>query len=97
MATLKAGSADDLADSMAEMIESAMAEEWALANGGSTLPQSGREDRLVLFAAVAKGVLRYLHKHQLFIDTTVVNGTVGGHRHQLSFDLVEKVEPIEAP
>jgi hypothetical protein len=97
MATLKAGSAGDLADSMAEMIEAAMQEEWALANGGSTLPAAGRKDRLVMFAAVAKGVLRYLHKHQLFIDTTVVSDQPGGHLHQLSFDLVEQVEPIEAP
>jgi hypothetical protein len=97
MATLKAGSADDLADSMAETIEAAMQEEWAMANDGSTLPASGEKDRLVMFAAIAKGVLRYLHKHQLFIDTTVVSDQPGGHQHRLSFDLVEQVDPIEAP
>ena len=98
MATLKAGSASDLAGSMTEMIEAAMQEEWALAYPGDALPSDqGRKDRLVMFAAVAKGVLRYLHQHQLFVATTVVADQPGGHTHQLSFDLVEQVDPIESP
>jgi hypothetical protein len=93
MTTLKAGSAFDLGDSMTDMIEKAMQEEWGLAYPEDSLPgDRGRTDRLVLFAAVAKGVLRYLHKHQLSIETTNphVGGEVANHRHQLSFDLVEK-------
>ena len=97
MATLKAGSAEDIGDSMTEMIEAAMKEEWGLAYPGDQLPGGrGEKDRLVMFAAVAKGVLRYLYKHQLFIATTVVNDTVSGHQHKLSFDLAEKLDtPVD--
>ena len=56
MATLKAGSIDDLADSMAAAIDAAFDEEWNKANpDGPALGQEGERDRQVLFAAVAKG------------------------------------------
>jgi hypothetical protein len=98
MATLKAGSIDDLADSMAAAIDDAFGEEWGLANpDGPPLADEGRRDRQVLFAAVAKGVLRYLYQHQLFIDTTVVRDQPGGHSHRLAFDLVEAAGPVETP
>lgn len=98
MATLKAGSFDDLAASMAAAIDHAFDEEWGRAYpGGPPLAAEGRRDRQVMFAAVAKGVLRYLHQHQLFIDTTVVSDSPSGHSHQLSFGLVEAIDPVETP
>ena len=51
----------------------------------------------MLFAAVAKGVLRYLYQHQLFIDTTVDQDTSGGHSHRLAFDLAEANGSVETP
>ena len=98
MATLKAGSIDDLADSMAAAIDAAFDEEWNKANpDGPALGQEGERDRQVLFAAVAKGVLRYLYQHQLFIDTTVDQDTSGGHSHRLAFDLAEADGSVETP
>jgi hypothetical protein len=98
MAQLKAGSVTDIADSMTAMIEQAMHEEWARAYPDDSLPgELGRKDRLVLFAAVAKGVLRYLHKHQLFIATTRVHDQSAGHVHQLAFDLIENLGPPLEP
>ena len=90
---LKAGSFDDLADSMAGAIDTAMEEEWLLAKD-QPLPEGlGQEDRRILFAAVAKGVLRYLHAHRADLVTNVVSvpGSGGSHSHQLAFDLEEKL------
>jgi hypothetical protein len=94
MEKLKAGSVIDIADSMTEMIELAMHEEWARVYPKDSLPDElGRQDRLVLFAAVAKGVLRYLYKHRASIETTPFRFEGEGffeHKHELDFDLVEK-------
>lgn len=88
---LKAGSFDDLADSMAGAIDAAMQEEWHAAKG-QPLPEGlGREDRRILFAAVAKGVLRYLHAHRADLVSNVVADKPSGHSHQLAFDLREKL------
>jgi hypothetical protein len=91
MGTLKAGTASAMDDNMAKMIEDAMIEEWGIAYPGRSLSSAGALDRRIMFAAVAKGVLRYLHKHQHAIVTvTPVGGVVEEHSHKLSFDLVEK-------
>lgn len=93
MATpLRAGnftSQDD--DTMTAYIEAAMQEEWQAARG-EALPRVGAEDRRILFAAVAKGVLRYLHAHRddLITSREILEG-VGHHRHDAAFDLVEKL------
>jgi hypothetical protein len=78
-------------DTMTAYIESAMQEEW-LAARGEALPTAGAEDRRVLFAAVAKGVLRYLYEHRAdLITTRRIDDGVNDHRHQAAFDLVEKL------
>lgn len=87
---LKAGSFDDLADTMAGAIDAAMEEEWQLAKDQPLPAGLGQEDRRILFAAVAKGVLRYLHAHRADLVTDVVSST-GGHSHQMAFDLQEKL------
>ncbi len=56
---LKAGSWDDLEDSMAGAIEEALAEQWQSAYG-EEVSEAGRKDRRVLFSAIAQGVVNYL-------------------------------------
>ena len=72
--------------------DAAMREQWALARAES-LPSNGpgAQDRRVLFAAVARGVLQYLYAHRDELLSTLQQpeGT-GNHRHQADFDLVEK-------
>jgi hypothetical protein len=78
-------------DTMAAYIEDAMQEEWQAARG-EPLPQPGAEDRRILFAAVAKGVLRYLHEHRDdLISTRRIADGLNDHRHAADFDLVEKL------
>ncbi len=91
MANLQTGthaSRDD--GSMTALIEQAMQEEW-LAARGEPLPADGPGaiDRRVLFAAVAKGVLRYLHEHRddLLTSLMVDDGSGLNHRHEADFGL----------
>ncbi|HEX6829635.1 MAG TPA: hypothetical protein VF104_11730 [Burkholderiales bacterium] len=85
MAALKAGKYEDIAGSMAELIEAAMQDEWSRYHGES-LPGEGREDRLIMFKAVARGVLGYLEAHQADILTTDVSNS-GSHHHTLKFEV----------
>jgi hypothetical protein len=90
MDTLTAGSAiNPDPNSMTALIEQAMQEEW-LAVYDKPLPDNGKRDRLVMFAAIAKGVLRYLHRNRDSIGTdAVVANTVDPHSHTLQFDVTE--------
>ena len=47
-----------------------------------------REDRRLLFVAIARGTLKYLHDHRRDIETTEERANGGGteHDHQLEFD-----------
>ena len=56
---LKAGTVLSFNDSMAEAMEDAFQEEW-LAVKEESLPGGGEEERKILFAAVAQGLLQYL-------------------------------------
>jgi hypothetical protein len=89
MDPLKPGSVHDMANSMAQMISDFMESEWQVAHPGDKLPSQGKLDRQVLFVAVAKGVLGYLHDNLNSLETTVVQDTTGGHKHHLTFDLNE--------
>lgn len=89
MTALKAGSAKtpgEFANSMASAIEAAMQAEW-LAIKGVPMPSGaeGAQDRQMLFAAIAQGVLQYLRDHRHDITTTSVHDTSTGHTHQLEF------------
>lgn len=94
MATmLQAGTHASVDDgTLTAYLERAMREEWRDARG-EELPSSGpgAEDRRILFAAVAKGVLRYLYDHRADLITTreILDGTAN-HRHEADFDLAEK-------
>ena len=64
--TMKPGSsktATQFSQSMGEAIENALKMEW-LAVKGEALPDTGQDDRRLLFAAIAQGVLDYLKDRQ---------------------------------
>jgi len=92
--SLRAGdhnsSIDD--DSMTAFIEASMRQQWFDAHG-EELPQQGAKDRRILFAAVARGVLRYLYEHRDDLVTTLMHpeGIAGEHRHDADFDVLEKL------
>ena len=70
---LKAGTFADFSDSMAKAIADAFESEW-VALKGTTLPEAGKEDRQMLFAAIAQGVVNYLRDNindSLQIDVSV--------------------------
>ena len=70
---LKAGTLADFNDSMAEAIADAFEAEW-VALKGTALPEAGEEDRQMLFAAIAQGVVNYLRDNindSLQIDVSV--------------------------
>jgi hypothetical protein len=54
----KAGTVSDPSDSMAQAIDDAFRTEWS--RRGLPLPDIGAEDRLLLFCAIAQGVIRHL-------------------------------------
>jgi hypothetical protein len=87
---LKAGSVTDFSDSMAAAIEAAMQEEWEIARGTPMPSGPGDTDRKVMFAAVAKGVLRYLYTHRTDLVTNSVASGTSAHSHEMAFDLREK-------
>jgi hypothetical protein len=88
MGQLKPGSIDDMANSMADCIDKAMQAEWPAAFPGQSLPDQGKRDRQVLFVAIAKGVLGYLHDNLAALETNVVKDDPNlGHKHHLDFDL----------
>jgi hypothetical protein len=87
MGQLKAGSIDDMANSMAEAIDNAMQAAWPAANNGQSLPDQGKRDRQVLFVAIANGVLGYLQNNLAALETTTVQDQPGGHKHHLDFNL----------
>lgn len=48
---------------LTDAIQAAFEDEWRAVKGGSP-PGAGTEDRRLLFAAVARGLLQYLDSHQ---------------------------------
>ncbi len=75
MAKLKGGSSADFSNSMAESIEQAMDTEWRAVKGVA-LPSAGLEDRKILWAAIANGILNYLKAHQ---DEILESITLNSH------------------
>ena len=77
---MKAGTVTDFADSMAQAIENALKSEY-LNLKGEPLPEMGEEDRRMLLAAIAQGVVRYLKDNldafQISVETTQVTGEPG--------------------
>ena len=71
---LKAGTVADIAGSMALAMENAMEALWQ-AEKGEPLPEAGSEDRRLLFAAIAQGVVRHLADNPDAFDVEVDTGT----------------------
>jgi len=80
---LKAGTLDDFNNSMAAAIESAFERVWT-DRMGTPLPDETRDDRRMMFVAIAQGVIRHLKDNAvqgLTVDVAVeqtVGGTGGG-------------------
>lgn len=76
---LKAGTVASLTGSMAQAMENAMEQEY-LAVKGEALPAMGAEDRQLLFAAIAQGVVRHLADNpdafRVLVDTVGGDGEV---------------------
>jgi hypothetical protein len=64
-----------LEESMAKIIEEEMTNVFGLVKG-TPLPDSGKEDRRLLYVAISRGVLKCLRDHQVSMSTTVA--TNGG-------------------
>jgi hypothetical protein len=85
---LKAGTVDDFASSLASYIDKAMQNEWQ-SQKGELLPDQGQgaDDRRILFAAIAQGVMKFLADHVGDLVTTDNSGDGGltNHRHTMAF------------
>jgi hypothetical protein len=85
---LKAGRVDDFASSLASYLDTAMQNE-RLAVKGEPLPtgDQGADDRKILFAAIAQGVLKFLSDHGSDLITSDDSGDSGvtTHHHTMAF------------
>jgi len=85
---LKAGTVEDFAASLASYIDAAMKAEW-YAVKGEYLPtgDQGSEDRKILFAAIAQGVMHFLgdHVNDLITTTNSGDGGLTNHHHTMAF------------
>lgn len=95
---LKAGTLDDFNNSMAAAIESAFELVWNN-RMGAPLPNETRDDRRMMFVAIAQGVIRHLKDNTVqgfdvdvsveqtdagtFVSSTG-STTSGGHSHNVS-------------
>jgi hypothetical protein len=72
------------ADSLAAEFEDAMQAEW-VAVKGTSLSSAGEEDRRILFAAIARGLLKFLTDNRSDIETSANDGGED-HRHIVEWD-----------
>src|SRR5438105_15687750 len=66
-----------LSDSMAKAMDDAMVDAYQKLKG-SALPDKGKEDRRMLFVAIAKGLLSYLRSHENDMIAAINLTPVGG-------------------
>ena len=85
MTPLRGGSVADFTNSMAEAIEQALEAEWQAVKG-SALPSDGQEDRRLLLAAIASGILNYLETHQNEFINSITLGS-GSTQNVTALDL----------
>ena len=96
MDKLKAGNLPDLQlDSLGGRMDAEFKNLWRLHKRDIVLPDDSatRLDRQLMFAAIARGMLRYLEDHETDIETNSVSvsdtngdGTFGSHQHHLNFE-----------
>jgi hypothetical protein len=90
---LRAGTVAEFANSLASYIDDAMQNEWQAVKG-SPLPSGlGEEDRRILFAAIAQGVLKFLFDHRADLITTSTGGG-GSHTHTMNFTVTTYRTPL---
>ena len=93
---IKAGTASDFANSMAEAMENALAQEYQ-ALKGEPLPGMGQADRRMLLSAIAQGVVRHLKDNLdafgLSVEVTQVTGESGAPQMQSENPGVIAVNP----
>jgi len=74
-----------LQDTLAKAIEEEMADVFQKVKGIS-LPDVGKDDRRLLFVAIARGVLKYLeaHQHDVLASVTISHTTGPSVTHTVS-------------
>ena len=90
MAKLKAGTVLDLkTDTLAGAIDAEFVSLWGI-HKDIDLPNdaTARQDRQLMFVAIARGILTYLEDHRADIETTedAAGGVGTEHVHQLHFE-----------
>lgn len=60
---IKAGTVNDFENSMAAAMEAALVAEYEIVKGEPMPAEMGKEDRQMLFAAIAQGVVKYLKEN----------------------------------
>jgi hypothetical protein len=87
--SLKAGTIASFQNSMALYMEEAMRKEWRAVRGEDLRDDDrGAEDRRIMFAAVAQGVLRYLFDHNAdLVSTLEIPDGWGRHYHEMNFTI----------
>jgi hypothetical protein len=73
-----------LQQSMALAMEKAMKHVFKKVKG-TDLPKAGEEDRWLLFVAISRGILQYLHANQGAI--TVTSAGQGSHTHSVNLNV----------
>jgi hypothetical protein len=85
---LKAGRVLDFDSSLAAAMETAMGEEW-LAVRGEPMPQQGRDDRRIMFAAVARGLFTFLDQNEDALITGITLRSTSGSITDTSWRVVQ--------
>lgn len=85
MPALKAGTVKTFGNSMASYIDDAMRSEWQAVKGDPLPAGLGEEDRKILFAAIAQGVLKFLFDHREDLITKASGGE--SHTHIMNFTI----------
>lgn len=93
---LKAGTLDDFAGSLASYIDKAMQNEWQAVKGEPLPAGQGEDDRKILFAAIAQGVLKFLVDHggDLITSDETADGDLSPHHHTMAFTVDDYRTPL---
>lgn len=75
-----------LADSMAKFMEEEMNDVYYKVKN-ENLPPLGKEDRRLLFTAIARGILKYLHEHEGTIQAIASVSGVSAHTHKVQLNV----------
>ena len=78
---------------LTKAIEDAFAKEWPNYKGGMPLPAAGKEDRKLMFAAVARGVLEYLAGTTEVLSQIALKDSAG---NDLNYDVTSTTMNIDA-